>query len=166
MLGAHTRFQKCISAHVPSWGGSRGRSACSWKVQKRIHWPRGPMDKASAYGAGDCRFESCRGHMARIAGQLKFPIASPGAQWLMCDLCLAKINESKFTVCCESIQNPRAFAFRVSRNSFMIFRRLTQGWGSTAILWFFWFSLLSLLALLIASETFLPASAPEYFCIA
>ena len=25
-------------------------------------WPRGPMDKASAYGAGDCRFESCRGH--------------------------------------------------------------------------------------------------------
>ena len=27
-----------------------------------ITWPRGPMDKASAYGAGDCRFESCRGH--------------------------------------------------------------------------------------------------------
>ena len=27
-----------------------------------INWPRGPMDKASAYGAGDCRFESCRGH--------------------------------------------------------------------------------------------------------
>ena len=26
------------------------------------HRPRGPMDKASAYGAGDCRFESCRGH--------------------------------------------------------------------------------------------------------
>ena len=25
-------------------------------------WPRGPMDKASAYGVGDCRFESCRGH--------------------------------------------------------------------------------------------------------
>ena len=25
-------------------------------------WPRGPMDKASAYGARDCRFESCRGH--------------------------------------------------------------------------------------------------------
>ena len=24
--------------------------------------PRGPMDKASAYGAGDCRFECCRGH--------------------------------------------------------------------------------------------------------
>ena len=27
-----------------------------------VNWPRGPMDKASAYGAGDCRFESCRGH--------------------------------------------------------------------------------------------------------
>ena len=27
-----------------------------------LNWPRGPMDKASAYGAGDCRFESCRGH--------------------------------------------------------------------------------------------------------
>ena len=26
-----------------------------------IIWPRGPMDKASAHGAGDCRFESCRG---------------------------------------------------------------------------------------------------------
>ena len=24
--------------------------------------PRGPMDKASAYGAGDCRFESYQGH--------------------------------------------------------------------------------------------------------
>ena len=30
-----------------------------------INWPRGPMDKASAYGAGDCRFESCRGHICR-----------------------------------------------------------------------------------------------------
>ena len=30
-------------------------------------WPRGPMDKASAYGAGDCRFESCRGHMSFVA---------------------------------------------------------------------------------------------------
>lgn len=29
------------------------------------HRPRGPMDKASAYGAGDCRFESCRGHYLR-----------------------------------------------------------------------------------------------------
>ena len=25
------------------------------------------MDKASAYGAGDCRFESCRGHVSSFA---------------------------------------------------------------------------------------------------
>ena len=31
--------------------------------------PRGPMDKASAYGAGDCRFESCRGHFRVFAQQ-------------------------------------------------------------------------------------------------
>ena len=31
--------------------------------QKLSPWPRGPMDKASAHGAGDCRFESCRGHV-------------------------------------------------------------------------------------------------------
>ena len=31
--------------------------------QKLSPWPRGPMDKALAYGAGDCRFESCRGHL-------------------------------------------------------------------------------------------------------
>ena len=29
--------------------------------QKLAPWPCGPMDKALAYGAGDCRFESCRG---------------------------------------------------------------------------------------------------------
>ena len=27
-----------------------------------LNWPRGQMDKASAYGAGDCRLEFCRGH--------------------------------------------------------------------------------------------------------
>ena len=31
-------------------------------VSKYGTCPRGPMDKASAHGAGDCRFESCRGH--------------------------------------------------------------------------------------------------------
>ena len=33
-----------------------------FKVGHVFVGPRGPMDKASAYGAGDCRFESCRGH--------------------------------------------------------------------------------------------------------
>ena len=27
------------------------------------------MDKASAYGAGDCRFESCRGHLQSFFGK-------------------------------------------------------------------------------------------------
>ena len=30
---------------------------------RKARRPRGPMDKASAYGAGDCRFESYRGHL-------------------------------------------------------------------------------------------------------
>ena len=30
--------------------------------------PRGPMDKALAYGAGDCRFESYRGHLGLRCG--------------------------------------------------------------------------------------------------
>ena len=28
-----------------------------------VNGPVGPMDKASAHGAGDCRFESCRGQL-------------------------------------------------------------------------------------------------------
>ena len=39
-------------------------NACSCYLGNALethrHWPRGPMDKASAYEAGDCRFESCR----------------------------------------------------------------------------------------------------------
>ena len=31
-------------------------------MRRNVLWTRGPMDKASAYGAGDCRFESCRVH--------------------------------------------------------------------------------------------------------
>ena len=30
------------------------------------------MDKASAYGAGDCRFESCRGHCMRVSDMCPF----------------------------------------------------------------------------------------------
>ena len=29
-------------------------------------WPRGPMDKASAHGAGDCRLKSCRGQCRKM----------------------------------------------------------------------------------------------------
>ena len=31
----------------------------------KYNWPRGPMDNASGYGAGDCRFESCQGHLSQ-----------------------------------------------------------------------------------------------------
>jgi hypothetical protein len=44
-----------------------GRGAMPWCSSSyfRFIWPRGPMDKASAYGAGDCRFESCGVHCCR-----------------------------------------------------------------------------------------------------
>ena len=29
-----------------------------------LHWPRGLMDKALVFRTKDCRFESCRGHLA------------------------------------------------------------------------------------------------------
>ena len=37
----------------------------SWKLALLAFasWPRAPMYKALAYGAGDCRFESYRGHL-------------------------------------------------------------------------------------------------------
>ena len=35
----------------------------NWFYKTQFAWTRGPMDKASAYGAGDCRFESCRVHL-------------------------------------------------------------------------------------------------------
>ena len=41
---------------TPIWVFARLRSL------HHCHWPCGPMDKASAYGAGDGRLESCRGH--------------------------------------------------------------------------------------------------------
>ena len=35
-------------------------------------WLCGPMDKASAYGAGECRFGSCQGHVrATVTGMSK-----------------------------------------------------------------------------------------------
>ena len=42
------------------------RGAAIRPTGRNIAWPRGPMDKASAYGDGDCRFESCRGHFAIV----------------------------------------------------------------------------------------------------
>ena len=39
--------------------------------------PRGPMDKASAHGAGDCRFEPCRCHIMLFVSILKLTNPMP-----------------------------------------------------------------------------------------
>ena len=57
--------------------------------------PRGPMDKASAYGAADCRFESCRCH-------LKPPARGRHAQLGKCNMCL------KLPRCFMFPEGPRA----------------------------------------------------------
>ena len=38
-----------------------------WQTIKQSQGSRGPMDKASAYGAGDCRFESYRDHLLNLS---------------------------------------------------------------------------------------------------
>ena len=44
--------------------------------------PRGPMEKASAYGAGDCRFESYRGHLSlQIMSRLWWKKAKAESDW-------------------------------------------------------------------------------------
>ena len=51
--------RRCVKAR-PRQGTRAGQQS---------QWPRGPMDKASAHGAGDCRFESCRGQLHWKASQ-------------------------------------------------------------------------------------------------
>ena len=41
-----------------------------WQILSRLC---GPMDKAPAYGAGDCRFESCLSQIFCVARVLKWP---------------------------------------------------------------------------------------------
>ena len=38
-------------------------------IRPAAHWPCGPMDKASVYGTGDCRFESYQGHFLMFLWQ-------------------------------------------------------------------------------------------------
>ena len=55
----------------------RGLVFCHCSMQPSVvcvYWPRGPMDKASAYGAWDCRFESCRGQFLFLSMPNKTPI--------------------------------------------------------------------------------------------
>ena len=42
---------------------THGTMPCRSLLLTQYSWPRGPMDKASAYGAGDFRVQSCRGHL-------------------------------------------------------------------------------------------------------
>jgi hypothetical protein len=38
-----------------------------------LYWPCGPMDKASVYGTGDCRFESYQGQFFTHSSDLYGP---------------------------------------------------------------------------------------------
>ena len=81
----------CISRSIIAFEPQFCKGACSdsriWlplaffvnlEIGLRCRWPRGPMDKAPAYGAGDCRFESCRGHFPSF---LKFQHLSKSPLW-------------------------------------------------------------------------------------
>ena len=78
--GLHAMAQTCAGERGPADEATRSvqqRSACSR--------PRGPMDKASAHGAEDCRLESCRDHchavlesLLPVAGLPRRPPACPG----------------------------------------------------------------------------------------
>ena len=51
------------------------------EICRLLKWPSGPMDKASAYGAGDCRFESCRGHLRNVGQRFGADAASRESSW-------------------------------------------------------------------------------------
>ena len=53
------RFVCVVGVGVLLLQGQQQRSPTHRNHQR----PRGPMDKASAHGAGDCKFDSCRGHV-------------------------------------------------------------------------------------------------------
>ena len=44
------------------------------QLLKAFNWPCGPMDKASAHGVGDCRFESYQGHGVCLPGSVSYGI--------------------------------------------------------------------------------------------
>ena len=66
------------------------QSSRQWvaRIMHRTHradiWPRHPMDMASAHGAGDCRFESCRGHLSAAVACCfaSSPLLSRAGSWL------------------------------------------------------------------------------------
>ena len=52
-------------------------------LQQCTRRPRGPMDKASAYGAGDCRLESCRGHAVPALVLVRRRASAPQGPWCL-----------------------------------------------------------------------------------
>ena len=57
-LGEGGKSRPCTSSELTAPWAQDARRGSRCPAQR----PRGPMDKASAYGAGDCRFDSYRGH--------------------------------------------------------------------------------------------------------
>ena len=75
------------------------------RFQNTIQWPRGPMDKASAYGAGDCRFESCRGHCVLHVHECDCVIRRCTCAMLTCTAlkAMAACSEVKYNNACTSV---------------------------------------------------------------
>ena len=61
---------------IPDFGSRLFFFFVNLEIGLRCRWPRGPMDKASAYGAGDCRFESCRGHFCFWSSSAPAPVGA------------------------------------------------------------------------------------------
>lgn len=66
-------------ANAPAGSRTRGTSMGGLYVTATllallIRRPCGPMDKASAHGAGDCRFESYQGHFSKGAKEKGCPV--------------------------------------------------------------------------------------------
>ena len=75
----HTVSVRGMPHLTPTPPTARQSRAGLWRGMCR---PRGPMDKASAHGAGDCRFESCRGQQPlhtswRCASRHRWPAPPP-----------------------------------------------------------------------------------------
>ena len=67
-LRRSSAWYKAFAIECITLGDASLRQCFERAVRKgKTPWLRGPMDKASAHGAGDCRFESCRGQLPTCA---------------------------------------------------------------------------------------------------
>ena len=65
-------------------------------ILRQHNWPRGPMYKASAYRAGDCRLESCRCNYC-------VNLQQHGLTYIIC--------QSSCGMMCASVRNPTGVVF-------------------------------------------------------